>query len=275
MNNIIQIVRKEIDLVASAAAREALLESYASSTTALAEIERFFTEFSAVIWSVPARRVFFRNWRSPGIGSASFCALTFRLLEQAESASADCQQRLFRTATRVSEVSREDVGIGTTNHQVLYDQFATRLCEGDEWKLDRYLIAEPQAYLTQSRRYREGGEDLGIAIIRSLPEELYNHGEFAYAAPLFLKWCREKLGRTPMDVQEDLHFVRDHLGTTESGHFAALVRGLEDYCSASGREPDWTLLRQASIDLLNSKAAHYRTVMERLISAQEEDPVAA
>ena len=275
MKSIFDIVRREISLVASAAARDALLDSYTSSAQALAGIERFFADFSAMAWNVEARRVFFRNWRSPGIGSASFCALAFRLLEQAESAEDDQQTLLFRTATRVSEVSREDVGIGTTNHQVLYERFATRLSDGDEWKLDRYLLVDPKAYLSQSRRLREAGPDLGAALVRSLPEELYNHGEFAYSAPLFLQWCRERLGRTPAEVQEDLHFVRDHLGTTESGHFAALVRGLEDYCAASGTQPDWSLLRQSSIDLMESRSAYYCMLLARMHSAQEEEQALA
>jgi len=275
MSGIEEIVQKEIDLVANAQARQALAASYEGSRAALAGIEAFFQEFSGVAWCLDARRQFFRNWRSPGLGSASFCALTFRLLAQAEQAPVARQALLFHTATRVSEVSREDVGIGTTNHQVLYDQFATRLAGGDEWKLDRYLHVDPQAYISQSRRYRESGPDLGVAITRSLPEELYNHGEFAFAAPLLVTWCRGQLGRTPKEVEEDLRFVRDHLGTTESGHFAALVRGLEDYCLAWRCSPDWDLLRQASVELLNSRSSYYQFLMRAMRKTHADEAALA
>lgn len=269
MNDIKQIVGHEIDLVQNANARRALFDSYNDNAESLRVIEGFFDVFSASPWTKEARRIFFRNWRSPGIGCASFCALTFRVLEQAEGATSELKQHLLlRTAARIAEVSREDVGIGTINHQSLYDRFATSLAEDDGWKLDRYQLAGAKVFLNESRRYRENGDDLGVAITRSLPEELYNHGEFAYAAPHFVRWRRDQLGRGQDGLRDDLQFIHDHLGSTESGHFAALVRGLEDYFVAREQEPDWSLLYQSSRDLIDSMAEHYTTLLRRMRDVQ-------
>ena len=275
MKTIQAIVNQEISLVHHPRARRALYDSYRDGTDSLRRIEAFFDRFGAVAWHPNARRIFFHNWRSPGIGSASFCALAFRVLEQAEQAPQDRQVLLLRTATRVSEVSREDVGIGTTNHQVLYDRFATGLTGDDAWKLDRYRLAGAKPYLNASRRYRENGEDLGVAITRSLPEELYNHGEFAYAAPRFVAWRRDVLGRSQEGMKEDLQFIHDHLGTTESGHFAALVRGLEDYAAAARQEPDWDLLHQSSRQLIENMADHYDVLMQHLQEAHDRSTLEA
>ncbi|MCC4607761.1 hypothetical protein LL967_07735 [Xanthomonas campestris pv. zinniae] len=275
MKRINEIVEPEIALVHAPQAQQALRNAYRDCTESLRRIEDFFDAFSSMAWHPDARRIFFHNWRSPGIGSASFCALAFRVLEQAEHASQDRQVLLLRTAARVSEVSREDVGIGTTNHQLLYDRFATGLTGDDQWRLDRYRMPGAKAYLNASRRYRENGEDLGVAIIRSLPEELYNHGEFAYATPCFVAWRRDRLGRGQEGIKEDLQFLHDHLGTTESGHFAALVRGMEDYFAAAQREPDWQLLYQASRQLIENMATHYDLLMQHMQAAHTRSELEA
>ncbi|WP_186207282.1 hypothetical protein [Burkholderia gladioli] len=259
------IVKPEIALVGNHDARTALTDSYRQSTHALESIQAFFDAFTQHHWSTAAQRVFFRNWRSPGIGAASFCALTFRLLMEADTAVAPNTRALvYRSATRLSQVSHEDVGIGTTNHQQLYDDFARRISGDDEWKLDRYALAGAKPFLSTSRAYRQNGENLAHAITVSLPEELYNHGEFTFVAPRFARWRKDILGRPQEGWTDDLRFIHDHLGTTESGHFAALVLALEDYARAHAFTPDWTLLHQSNCDLIEDMAAHYVALDRRL-----------
>src|SRR5690606_18729020 len=101
------------------------------------------------------------------------------------------------------------------------------------------------------------------------PEELYNHGEFSYSAPLFSKWHREVLARPESLWKEDLRFIHDHLGDTERGHFAALVQGFEDYCLAMCIEADWTVMFQANVDLVRDMAANYRALFDRLLALDE------
>ncbi len=272
MNSMRKIVDAEIALVSNPDARQALSDSYTQAADAAQSIERFFEDFTARAWGDQARRVFFRNWRSPGTGAASFCALTFRLLEAAEKSAQGWQRELlYRCATRLSEVSHEDVGIGGTDHQRLYDDFATRLAGSDEWKLDRYHIPGLKAFVGFSRYYRQNGDDLGRAMIISLPEELYNHGEFSFAAAKFSRWHRDVLQRPEQSWKEDLKFIHDHLGDTERGHFASLVRGFEDYCSAVAFQPDWSLLREANVGLLEDMAEYYRVLFKRLVEADARD----
>ncbi|WP_186332407.1 hypothetical protein [Bordetella genomosp. 13] len=266
MNKIRPVVDVEISLVDNAAARQALFDSYSASARSVERIEAFFDAFTARPWSPASRNTFFRNWRSPGTGAASFCALAFRLMATAESVDSDhARALLYRCATRVSEVSHEDVGIGTIDHQKLYEDFATRLADTDQWKLDRYAVPGFKRFLNASRSYRQGGDDLGRAMLISLPEELYNHGEFAYAAARFSRWQRGVLGRPETSWNADLQFIHDHLGNTERGHFAALARGFEDYCAALSVQPDWNAMHQANIDLLDDMADSYDTLYERLV----------
>lgn len=271
MNRIRPVVDAEIALVDNAAARQALYDSYSSCSQAVERIEAFFDDFTARPWSPASRNTFFRNWRSPGTGAASFCALTFRLMAAAETVSADHQRALlYRCATRVSEVSQEDVGIGTTDHQKLYEDFATRLADTDQWKLDRYAVPGLKRFVNASRDYRQGGGDLGRAMLISLPEELYNHGEFAYAAARFSRWQRNVLARPETAWNADLRFIHDHLGDTERGHFASLVRGFEDYCIAMSAEPDWNTMYQANVDLLRDMAASYNQLYDRLVELDRD-----
>lgn len=265
-----QIVATEIALVDNEQARHALSRSYGNAAHSLRTIECFFDDFATRRWSEEALCVFLHNWRSPGIGSASFCALTFRLMMHAESAEKpEVRALLYRCASRLAEVSHEDVGIGGINHQILYDDFATRLTGSDAWKLDRYHHGGTKAFLTGSRQYRQHGDDLGYAIVRSLPEELYNYGEFTFVAPRFVRWRKEHLGRPPEGVKDDLKFIHDHLGTTESGHFAALVRGLEDYAAAMDVLPDWTQLYESSYTLITDMAHHYGAIAQRMREEEE------
>ncbi|MBU9598408.1 hypothetical protein [Burkholderia multivorans] len=276
MNSITTVVEAEIALVSNAKAREALYDSYADASDAVKSIERFFEQFTSRNWSDEGRRLFFRNWRSPGTGAASFCALTFRLLEAAEKSAESWQRELlYRCATRLSEVSHEDVGIGGTDHQRLYDDFATRLSGSDERKLDRYYVPGLKRFLGASRHYRQNGDDLGRAMIISLPEELYNHGEFSFAAAKFSRWHRAILRRPEDDWKDDLRFIHDHLGDTERGHFASLVQGFEDYCAAVAFMPNWDILRRANVDLLEDMAEHYRILLGRLVDMDTRDPSAS
>ncbi len=271
MNRIRHIVDAEIALVDNAAARQALHDSYEAESQAVERIEAFFDAFTARPWSAASRNTFFRNWRSPGRGAASFCALTFRLMAAAETVSGDSQRALlYRCATRVSEVSQEDVGIGTTDHQKLYEDFATRLADTDQWKLDRYAVPGLRRFVNASRDYRQGGDDLGHAMLISLPEELYSHGEFAYAAARFSRWQRNVLTRPETAWSADLRFIHDHLGDTERGHFASLVRGFEDYCIAMSVEPDWNTMYQANTGLLSDMARSYGELYDRLVALDHD-----
>ncbi|ARP96548.1 hypothetical protein [Bordetella genomosp. 13] len=271
MNKFRPIVDIEIALVDNAAARHALYDSYAASARAVERIEAFFDQFTARAWSQEARNTFFRNWRSPGIGAASFCALTFRLMEAAENTDDDRQRPvLYRCATRASEVSREDVGIGTTDHQKLYEDFATRLAGNDQWKLDSHVVPGLKRFINASRHYRQAGADLGRAMLISLPEELYNHGEFAYCAARFSRWQRDVLARPRDSWGADLKFIHDHLGDTERGHFAALVRGFEDYCTALSVPPDWDAMYQANVELLDDMAHSYDKLYDRIVELDRD-----
>ncbi|VWC57813.1 hypothetical protein [Burkholderia lata] len=269
MSNMSKIAGVEIALVSNPEVRNALYEAYEQASDATAVIESFFDEFTARAWNETARCIFFKNWRSPGTGAASFCALTFRLLGTAEQTeSATHRDVLYRCATRLSEVSHEDVGIGGVDHQQLYDDFANRLAGTDAWKLDRYAIHGLKEVIPASRRYRQNGEDLGRAMLISLPEELYNHAEFTFAASRFSRWHRDVLKRPDDTWKQDLAFIHDHLGETERGHFASLVQGFDDFCSATEFVPDWSLLRQSSIDLLNDMARYYRKLSNHLHDAE-------
>lgn len=121
------------------------------------------------------------------------------------------------------------------------------------------------------RAYRQQGEDLEQAIIRSVPEVLYHYGEFTFLGPRFVRWSHRCLGRAHEDVKEDLRYIHDHLGTTLSGHFAALMCGLEDYAKACGTRPDWQLLYETCYALILDMAAHYEA-LERRMLAEEEKP---
>ncbi|NIE81480.1 hypothetical protein [Asaia sp. As-1742] len=268
MRHFLEIVDSEIALVENEAARTALHRGYDQSTTALSIIEGFFDEFARKRWSEDALCVFAKNWRSPGTGAASFCALAFRLLSLAEQTpDRDKQFLLFRSATRLAEVSHEDTGIGGIDHQQLYEQFADALCGTDEWKRNSYRVTGAKDFMASANAYRQNGQDLGKAITISLPEELYNFGEFTFAAPYFGRWHKDVIGKPVSSLKADLKFVYDHLGSTESGHFASVVMGLEDYCNATGQAPDWGFLETATSELLFSYGRFYESLLDAMKTA--------
>ncbi len=265
-NSIINFVGKLITSVNNLEARQALFDSYNDTRNSLITIQNFFIDFTSQQWSKKAIRIFFRNWRSPGFGAASFCALSFRLLKLADQTSnLEIKNLLYRCATRISEISHEDVGIGTMNHQELYEKFALKISGDDEWKLDKYFISGIKDFLSDSRLYRQNGDDLSYAIMLSLPEELYNYGEFSFIGSLFIQWHRDILKMSSENRKSDLHFIYDHLGTTESRHFSSIVQAFEDYCILANIKPDWVLLYQFNKNFIEKMAIYFENLMSAML----------
>lgn len=266
MKNISGIVSEVIETVNHTGIKNALFDSYHDSGYSLMEIENFFKEFTAKPWCKEARRVFLRNWRSPGYGAASFCALAFRILQLCEKENnSEIKNQLYFTAAQIAEIAHDDVGVKGTNHQELYEQFAYQVSGDDEWKLNKYYIPGVQNFLTKARQYRQYDGDIKNAISLSLPEELYNHGEFLFIAPLFTKWYTEVFKLPVENAQNDLKFIIAHLGTTESHHFDSAVKGLESYCTALNFELDSSIIYRFNRELLANKAAYFGKLMTTLM----------
>lgn len=242
--------------------KDALLDSYHDSVDSLAIIEKFFIEFTSKNFSVEEKRIFFRNWRSPGPGSASFCALTFRILELCnQETNQKIKTQLFYSAMQISKIAYEDVGIGGINHQELYENFAFKFSGNDEWKLNKYQIPNLKLFLTDARKYRQNGDDIKHAITLSISEELYNHAEFSFISPLFINW-HTNITKFPIEnIQDDLKFIFDHLGTTEIHHFAAAVNSLENYCTASNLEIDGSSMYKYNKGFIDNMALYYKKLM--------------
>lgn len=115
--------------------------------------------------------------------------------------------------------------------------------------------------------YRQNGEDLCRAITLSLPEELYNYGEFTLINPLFINWYKHILNLSDKARKDGLQFITVHLGSTESHHFAAAVAGLEDYCKALNTKLDAKLLYECNHKLLHDMAAYFKQLMLSLVAA--------
>jgi hypothetical protein len=261
-NSLIDGTGKLIKRIDNLEARQAFLDAYNDTAESLQSIQNFFIHFTTQRCSKKGMRIFFRNWRSPGLGSASFCALSFRILKLADQAQqADVKNLLYGCATRISEIACEDVGIGTINHQTLYEQFALEISGDDKWKQDKYYITGIKDFLTEARLYRQNGENITYGLILSLPEELYNYGEFTFIAPLFIHWHKNVLNMSSKNRKSDLKFIYDHLGNTESRHFSSVIRGFEDYCNAMGSKPDWTSVYQCNKNLIENMADYYKNLM--------------
>ncbi|MCS4505201.1 hypothetical protein NYO91_14035 [Arhodomonas aquaeolei] len=277
MKNIQQIVEPEIQLVEDETLRVVLMRTYVEAAPMLDAIQRFFEEVAGQAWPSAARCQFFKNWRNPAIGAGSFCALTCRLLQEASLAERQStrQSSLFQSAARIAEVSNEDMGLCGRNHAALYDDMATAFCGTDTWKLQRFSVPEATDYLTRAREYRERGEDMVQALMISLAEELYNHGEFTYIAPLFKKWYSLVLGLSAENRKRDLQFVFEHVGGTESGHFANMVEGLVHYCRAYDIAPDWEALSWCNRDYIHGIASSFEHLRQAMQQASEQPPSAA
>ncbi|NRB54583.1 MAG: hypothetical protein HRU39_01180 [Salinicola sp.] len=265
MQSLADIVKPEIDRVEDVAIREALLQSYEKSAPTLKSIQESLREILETVWPEDSLCLFFKNWRNPAVGAGSFCALTCRLLEAALGERLPSrQQQLFMSAARLAEVSYEDMGLMGKNHGELYEEMATNFCGHDNWRLDRYRLEEATQYLTACREYRERGGDLVEALMISLAEELYNHGEFTFVAPLFKKFHDASHAAGSGSRQENMRFVLEHIGGTESGHFSYMVEGLELYCEASGQPVDATRLARRNCEFLQGMDSMFRHLLEEM-----------
>lgn len=278
MKTIQEIVEPEIQQVEDGQLRDVLFATYADSTPLLEVIQRCLEEITSRAWPAPVMCQFFKNWRNPTVGAGSFCALTCRLLEEASAREQDslAQSELFFSAARIAEVSNEDMGLLGPNHGELYEEMATAFCGSDEWKLQRYSLPSVTEYLTGAREYRERGKDMKHALMISLAEELYNHGEFSFIALLFKKWHRRIPGMDPALGSRHLRFVSEHLGGTESGHFAYMTQGLVHYCRAYGEIPDWEALGQRNHEYLRGMASSFDRLLTAMkTSVERAEPVVA
>ncbi|WP_136069362.1 hypothetical protein [Modicisalibacter radicis] len=275
MKTIREIVEPEIQQVEDSQLREVLFAAYVESSSSLAVIQNCLEEITSQAWPEPVMCQFFKNWRNPAVGAGSFCALTCRLFEEACECERDsvAQRELFFSAACIAEVSNEDMGLLGPNHGELYEELATAFCGSDKWKLQRYGLPMVTEYLTEAREYLERGKDMIYALMISLAEELYNHGEFTYIAPLFKKWY----GRIPgLDVHTRnryLRFIFEHVGGTESGHFAYMTQGLIHYCRACGVTPDWEALGQRNQEYIRETAISFDRLCATMKVSNEQAEV--
>ena len=275
MKSIIDIVKPEIQLVEDRELRDVLLMAYKDSEASIDVIQSCLVKVTSQEWPEYAMCKFFKNWRNPAVGAGSFCALTCRLLDEASvySLGSVTQSDLFFSAARIAEVSNEDMGLLGPNHGELYEGLATAFCGTDAWKLQRYNLPQVTEYLTGVREYRERGQYMIHALMISLAEELYNHGEFTYIAPLFKKWYGV-VGLNDEKRNQVLRFVYEHVRGTESGHFANMTQGLIHYCRAHGVEPDWEELGQRNREYIDGVAASFDQLLIEMESSSERYEVA-
>lgn len=265
MHNITKFLVQTVNELEHTEIKEALLDSYNDSAESLTIIENFFKNFTSTVWPQKALQIFCKNWRTPAIGSASFCALILRVLKLAEkTTNLESRNLLYLSAAKLADITYEDVGLDGVNHQELYEQFAFNISNDDSWKLKIFSIPNIKNFLADARSYRQNGVDLTRAILISIPEELYNHGEFSFISPLFTKWYINILKRPRVDATNNLKYLIDHTGNTEHQHFSSAVDGLESYCQALDIKIDMHFLYEYNLDFINNMAIYYQKLMSTI-----------
>ena len=105
---------------------------------------------------------------------------------------------------------------------------------GDDWQLLRNRVPAAHDFRKWVLHERTSAVDLQDGINTTIASEIFNHGEYSFAAPIFSDWLTQHLGITERDARRNLGYIVVHTGDTESGHFLHGVNALRHYCTGMG-----------------------------------------
>jgi hypothetical protein len=213
------------DAIGSAFDHEALV---------IKRIESVFERLAERAWSPPTLMKFFAGWRDTHLTSSSVAALVCRLLAQNEQSPA-----FICAAQSAANIIHEDLGLTGETHHRLFERLANRMCSSDQWKLDAFAVKSARGF-SQWVHHQRVSAPIDEALITTIASEIYNHGEYTYASPLFRKWIQEQHLVPSEQIQSTLAYILVHTGATESDHFLHCVEALEKYLEGCGGQLDLT-----------------------------------
>jgi len=187
-------------------------------------------------WPRPVLEKFFHGWRDTHLTSGAVSAMMCRLMIAAANPAATIgrQGELMRAASETGFIIHEDLGLHGELHSELYNRLANAVCGGDQWQLLRNRVPDAHDFRRWVLRERTTAADLQDGINTTIASEIFNHGEYSFAAPIFSHWLTQHLGQTERDAHRNLGYIVVHTGDTESGHFLHGVNALRHYCAGMG-----------------------------------------
>ncbi|BAI75712.1 hypothetical protein AZL_c04190 (plasmid) [Azospirillum sp. B510] len=230
------------------------------------KVEECFEKLTSRAWSRPVLERFFHAWRDTHLTSNAVAAMTCRLMALAEQAEGqpDRAVAFFSAASETGKIIHEDLGLCGEAHAELYYRLATNVCEGDEWERRRNRVPSAFEFRKWVLHQRVIAQDIQDGLETTIASEIYNHGEYTFAAPLFAPWLAREFGFTDQQVKRDLAYIVVHTGDTESGHFRHGVQALEYYCYGAQVTPDPIRLGARCSDYLRRVGDAFAGISARL-----------
>ena len=138
----------------------------------------------------------------------------------------------------------------------LYERLANSVCKGDEWKLDANRINSAYEFGNWVHHQRVVA-DIETGLLTTIASEIYNHGEYTFAAPLFRAWMETLLGFSPEATRHSLAYIVVHTGTTESDHFMHGIDALKSYYAGIGMSMDYEKVTASCAEYLKRVAGAF------------------
>lgn len=265
VSNIFSVVEPVIRSVKKEGLQKALSESFESANSALQQVQQTFDYFASKECPVNLTRCFMKSWHSTHLKMLPIYGLSCRLQKRGFQANDEnIRNYYFLAAAHNAETSYEDLSIDMpewSTHSELFDEMANTLCDGDEWKLDRYCLPEAKDF--QNWIYHNMVmDDLEIGLLTNMFSEIYNHGEYSLALEPFRKLMHEIHNLETKDTNKLLTYIQCHVeSNVEEAHFNCVVHALDYYSQATGRETDYPKARKLFEEYL-SRSGQVMTALE-------------
>ena len=264
----VQTAQPLIDQLDEPLLRQALSGAYHEAALELEIIEEAFSRFAEARHPLSVRRTFMHSWHATHLKMLPIYGLTSRIHNLAD-ASEGHQLDYYEAAALNASTSHEDLNLGLTEpftHSQLFERLADAICEGDDWKLSRYLV--PEAAEFKAWLYRQMvAEDIPTGLLTNLFSEIYNHCEYTLATQPFRRLLGEQMGLEPVERDSLLVYVTAHVESdVEVGHFLVMVESLKRFYRAEQRPVSF----EGARELFATYLSHIAQIMAALIDAMTE-----
>lgn len=233
--------------------RGALESAFSRSADALRTIEATFQLFAERKYSQDINRAFMKSWHSTHLKMLPIYGLSCRLQQLAREATGEERDLLFTAASRNAETSYEDLNLeelGPLDHSELYERMASAICDGEDWKLDRFNVKSA----TQFKNWVRSNmlhQEIETGLLTNLFSEIYNHAEYTYSLGQFETILNDRMKFKESRAKELLTYIACHVtGGVEVEHFNCCLSALTEYMQTQGKAVDCAAAEQLFMDYL-------------------------
>lgn len=164
---------------------------------------------------------------------------------------------------QISDIIAEDVGMEGLTHHALFERFARAVTGTSRWADQDTLHGDVKIFRDKLHKLRTHG-DLSQALASLIISEIWNTGEYTFAAPLTESFLSQSSASSGFNARNSNAYMAVHSGDTEFDHF---IHAVYAYCTYNSCKK---ISIADSINILHQSATAYFEDLHRAFKSANE-----